>query len=520
MSNKIRSFFEKNTLRHFFTNNIGWKIASVLIGLVIWAMIANTQDTVITMKLSVPIVYKNEGTIVTHEGQKLLSLSRPQTMTVKVRTLEKNKGKISTDFFSCEADLSQQVGNDLDNKYVPVQVTQNGGSQLIIDYQCDDGVIVTMDRYTEKTFRVQYIEENSISDGMKIQGSIDFEPSEITVSGPESRFDNVVSVKAVVDMQDLSYHAGSICTKELDVEMYDANGRRISNSDGMLTMSAEKVLMEASVAVLRTVALSLPYVSGTPADGCRVTNWSYNTDSLTVYGLYEDLEKQASILIDPADVSVEGISSDQVYHVNLEKYLSSGVSLYSGSGEVEITVNVEHLQGFAYTIPSSEITLANTSDDCDYTILEPEITAHIRGYAADIAALSTAVLSPSISVEALGPGTYTLPVSLANPGVYYIDNEGMLYMTVVVKARETLPPETEPVETPDLPSDVPTLPDEPGTEPGTDIPEESTVPEESVPEQQEQTDSTEDISGPDGPAPEESVPPAEEAGEGEEIILP
>jgi len=52
MKSKITS-----VLHDFFTQNIGYKVAALLIGIVVWALLSNTEDPIKSKDLYVPVTY-------------------------------------------------------------------------------------------------------------------------------------------------------------------------------------------------------------------------------------------------------------------------------------------------------------------------------------------------------------------------------------------------------------------------------------------------------------------------------
>ena len=88
----------KNRIKRFFTTNIGWKIAAVFIGIIIWAVLSNTQDPLVSKDVYVPITYLNEDKLLANE--KLCVLNKPETAHIVARVHTSQQSKVNASFFT------------------------------------------------------------------------------------------------------------------------------------------------------------------------------------------------------------------------------------------------------------------------------------------------------------------------------------------------------------------------------------------------------------------------------------
>ncbi len=467
----------KEWFKNFFTRNIFWKIVSLILGVVIWGILSNQQDPIQTKTLYIPVNYKNADVLKTQDG--LVVLSAPDTVAISVSVRQSRKDDAVAELFTCTADLVDHTGGDLSSQRVHVNVSPISNLNFIQDWNYvrnDPNVIVSMDEFTTKTFDVALKPEDSLTEGLILQDSVIFSPATVTVSGPKSRFGNLFAVKATVNLKELSEGGGGIITKGVNVALYDANDRQITNN-GALTLDHPTVIMSATVVRLQTTQVKLAGVSGTPKSGYRFVRSSISPDTISVQGLKSSVADLTEVFI-PADaINIDGISEDEEYEVSILPYLPEGVTLASGDPMIRIKVYVEALISRTYNVPVSEIELTGMdSDRYEYEITERQFAVVVRGFQEDLDVFNASSLAPSADLSDVTPGRNRVQVTVYQSHGYQFDNADRIFITVNVTEKETEPPETEPSETG---SDETGETEQGGDGPsGSDDPSESTEPTE------------------------------------------
>ena len=443
MKDKIKRFFIG-----FFTKNIALKIISILIGLAIWAVLSNSQDPVITRNIYVPITYQNEDVLLAEE--KLVVIDRPETVQIQVSYHQSNTSRVSPNLFSCTVDVSDHSGGVLSSQRVHVNARQTGGSNVINSWNYlrnDPYITVSMDEYIEKQFKVELLAEDSLTEGLILEDSLSFDPAEITVSGPLSRFGSVTSVKAVVSLQELSENGGGVIEKDVEVGLYDANDRLILNSDNALTLSETTVRLTAVISRRQSVYVRVAGVTGEPADGFRYLSCKVEPETIGVRGLKSSLADLTEVFIPGDVIDISGISEDTVYPVDVTPYLPDGIELEGSSGMVNVIVSVEAVTEKTVTIPAENIGIVGAREGYHYEFRTPSVSLTVRGFQEDLDVLTLSSLSPKVIVAELGAGTYYLKVEINTvPGYTYVNVDSLrIYLTVSSDEPETEP--TRPTET-------------------------------------------------------------------------
>ena len=437
---------EKKGFMALFTNNTVLKIVALLAGILIWAMLSNANDPIVSKPLPIPITYQYEDKLLKEEELKVISA--PSTISITVSYHQSDASKISASMFTCTADLMNHSGGDLNSQRVYISVTQVSGRNYVTDWSYpknDPTVAVSMDNYITKTFTIQPMLENDLPEGLLLDPSVTFEPSTITVSGPLSQFSSLASVRARVDLQELSQEGGGNITKEISLALYDANDRVITNEN--LTMSRDKTVISAVLKRITTASIRLEGVTGEPAYGIRYLASSIIPDRVTVLGLKSTLADLSDITI-PADaIDISGITENTSFLLDIRNYMPDGVEFAGDDPSIEVMIYVEKLETRVIQIPPTDIHIRNQKDNCTYELSSSTLLLRVKGFAEDLEVLNVASLEPSIDVTGLSDGRYRVKVDFVGLAGYTLENGDSLYTYVdVIEETEATTPEESTTE--------------------------------------------------------------------------
>ena len=480
----------KNKIRSFLTKNIWLKILSVIVGVGIWAVLSNAEDPTVTRNVTVPVTYINGEQLI--EDENIVLLSGPDTVQITATVRQSNLSRLRSDLFTCTADLMDHGGGDLKNQRVHISVTQVGGNDVVIDwnyYRSDPNITVTMDEYIEKTFTIGVLTVNELSNGLLMNDNPEMEPSSVTISGPLTRFGNVASVKASLDLEELSTFGAGTFKIDVPLNMYDANDKLIANADGLLKLETETAQVTASLAREGTVQIKAEGVTGTPKDGYRFLSMSVKPNTIAVHGLNNNSSFDG-IVIPASAIDISDISEDTLYEVDISKYLPDGVSIAEPSPIVQVAVSVEGRQAMQITIPKENVYVNNKQPQYHYSLEGNVTTLNIHGFKNELEAFNMGSLNPWISVGGLEAGRHSVKVTISQIPGYVYDNADALYITVVVTPVETAPPDTQDTQ------DTQTEPTQSQPPAPSDSSDEPTEPTQTSEDETEPTDSSENPTDP------------------------
>ncbi len=432
----------KEKIKAFFTNNVGWKLVSLLLGLVIWAVITNTQDPVQTKVVNVPVHYLNADQLLREEN--LIFMSGPETVSINVQAQNSKLASVTSALFTCEADLMDHNGGDISSQRVHVTVTQTGGESVIHDWSYvrnNPNINVVMDEQVTKEFIVELLPEDSLTEGLILEGSVEFIPNVVKVTGPKSRFSDVAAVKAAVNMKELSSVGSGNIQRAVELKLYDANNRVITDSS--LQLSSSNALMSATIDRLQTVTVIVNGTVGTPAEGYRYLSSAVSPQTLTVQGLKGAVADFTEVYIPAEAIDITGISGQKDYQVDVTRYFPDGVRLSDGDGIVTVHIDVEPVTSRRFEIRPGDILIYGEEDDYEYSLRSMEVDVLVQGFDEDLDVFRVSKLGPAVDVSGLEEGYHEVTIEINNVAGYRIENAEELVTYVTVKKKEAPSSESE-----------------------------------------------------------------------------
>ncbi len=187
---------------------------------------------------------------------------------------------------------------------------------------------IRLEAILKKEFEVELETSGTPPDGIAFTGATVF-PSTVSVSGPESIVPQVLSVRAVFDLQNLEPNQ----TVEVELQALGAEGRPVP----LVTLDPLRVQVSPAVevGVSRRRLLVTPIFEGQPAVGSRVTGYSVTPNQVEVSG--DSAEVSGVTTIDTEPIDLGAISTSRTFRVRLR--VPNGLSL-SGQNEVTVIVRV------------------------------------------------------------------------------------------------------------------------------------------------------------------------------------
>lgn len=262
-------------------------------------------------------------------------------------------------------------------------------------------VSIRLERLKSKTVPVR-VSLGPLASGLDL-GKTTFEPTTVTVSGPESAVAEVAAVRAdvVIDPGGLDFDA--------DVPLIPVDG--IGNAVRPIEVSPATARVTIPVFTDRQ-SRSLPVtpvLTGTPAAGFEIAAVAVDPAVVTVEGDADQLAQLTQL--DTLAVSVAGASSDVSATVALDA--PTGV-VPLGTDTVRVTVTFRPVT--ASRTFSAGLRLVGARPGLTYALSTDRILLTIGGSTGDLDRLSGATIVADLDVSALTSGTTSdVPVSVALP---------------------------------------------------------------------------------------------------------
>lgn len=390
-------------MKKLFTKNLGLKIISVLAAFILWLVVVNVDDPVISKTYTgVPVEILN-GEVLSEQGKCYDVLSDSATINVVVTAHRSVLDGMSRDYIKATADLKQLTTLDT----VPIEVRSTRFSDRIDSVTTrNSSVKLKIENLIKKEVTVAIGYEGSPADGYILSG-VENPLASVVVSGPESVVSQVSRVMASADITGVS--------RDLTVTepLYPYNSDNEQIEDDRITLSRTVTEIKYVIYATKTIPISSGF-SGTPAPGYGTTG-SVITEpsSVVIAGKGENYDDMDVVYVSPDNVSVEGAFTDVQTEVNISDYLPTGVIFADPEFDpnVKVTIGIAQNQRKVIDVPLSNVTVENIPEGYSVNIVDigPTFPVEIQGIGDAYERYSGDLAIGKIDAAALVPRNTPLP---------------------------------------------------------------------------------------------------------------
>lgn len=394
-------------MKQILARNIGLKILSLLLAVLLWVLIMNIDDPYITKTID-NIVVTKMNTNAVEENNKMYDVESGETATIKVRGKQSVIENLSRNDFVAVADFKLMSMTYA----VPIQISLKETSRYTENdveiMKQTEMMSLTLEDADSQTFRINVVTTGTEREGYYTAEAI-ATPNLIQISGSKKQ---IAKIKEVVVEVDVEGKEDSFQVTKTPVA-YDENGYMVDSSK----LVFETTEVQVDVTLLPTKEISL-YVTqeGTPYYGYECTSIVYKPERITIAGTEEDL---SSIYMLRIPFNVDGHKDTIISDISIEEYLDEKYILVDENKSVAVTAKIEKLDSKDIMVRTSDISVKNLSEEYEVVfITQGTITLRAAGLTEVLEQLNASDLKPYINLEGLGVGVnYVQVLSDANPNV-------------------------------------------------------------------------------------------------------
>ena len=342
-------------------DNLGLKILALLCSFVIWFVVMNLEDGVVTKTIyDIPVNIINGDTI-TQNG-KLYNVTEGETVDVIVKGPRSTVENLEATSFEATADISHlSVTNSTTIKVSLNNTVSVTRAKKVSITPVNQYVILSIEEEVEKSIPVRVITTGSASDGYAI-GNVVPTPNMITVSGPESVLSNIVEARAVVDVSG----AYEDVERVVRVGCIDGYGAAVEKDNVFL--SANDVTVSIPVYGTKEVPINIT-TAGKVHDGYDIRSINFEPSTVVIAGEKEVLDTIESI--DVKDVVVTDATSNIEKNIDIVEYLPGDVFVADSVGnEIAVSVEVAETVELEKTLNTGDIRILGATEDKNYEIVK------------------------------------------------------------------------------------------------------------------------------------------------------
>ena len=379
------------------TNNLVLKISSLAVAFLVWIIVVNVSNPIVTRNISVPLNVVNAN-IITDAG-KTYSLTGANSVTVSYEVRSRDQSRISASDFNASIDLGDMY--DITGA-VPIAVEVVNNKDLIIGAVASKPSIVrvSIEDLQRKEFTLTAKITGTPSDGFSV-GEVKLDKTNVVVTGPVSVIGQISQIGVEIDVSGLDSNESG----RAELKYFDANGNAFVISDNRVSKSFDNVGYSLVMLNGRTLALNFD-VGGTAAQGYKFTGAESTTKSIQVRGQPEVLEGLDSITVPASALSVEGATGDVNITVDIKNFLPANVTAV-GDTKVNVTLKVEALDKKSLTLTVNDLNIVGAKPGAATNIVPEKITVVVSGLSANLESVTNADLKATLDVSEMNVGSNT-----------------------------------------------------------------------------------------------------------------
>lgn len=350
------------------TNNWGLKLLSVVIAFVLWLVVVNIDDPVISYTHTGVLVDIINADSLTSKGKVYEVLNNSNVISVTLIGKRSVIESIGKDDIKAVADIQDLTLMDT----VSIKVTTTKNVNKLDAIKSDINALeLSIENLKDIHLPVVVNMEGTPASGYVV-GDVVTNQNTIKVSGPESVIDQIDKAQCDISVEgrttDISTSA--------DIKLLDQYGEVVEHQN--LSSNIKSINVTASVLATKAVDLVYSY-SGTPNDGYVVVG-DLECDKKAVYiaGKPSVIDNINVIAIPATAVNVDGKTDTYTTSVNIGRYLPDGVRLADSSfdGNVAVKVYIEKTVEQTINVPIENLKFINlpTGKTAEINISSADIT--------------------------------------------------------------------------------------------------------------------------------------------------
>ena len=408
-------------MNKLFTENLPWKIASLIFAFILWIFVINTQNPTQPQEISgikIQITGMQElqaqGYELTNEEDILdqnfkVVVSGPR---LEVDKIVRDPSLITATLNLSDyiADLTQDSVSDNANYYIRVKVY---GSNVVVKDRRPQVTKVLLDKIASKEQKIIYELDDSIKKSYTLlgDGKPIISPEKIKITGAKTDIDKIAEAKVYIEASDFSEDQ---LINSIPIKLYDIDGTEITG----LHLSSDTAEVKLPIGSQKTVPVKINFTGEMP-EGYILTKVEAAISEVTIVGRPQTLNSISQIELAPIDKS--GLVESNLVQVKM--ILPDGVMSLEND-KVSVSLQVSEENTLSYPIPINELALEvkGIGEGLSYEILTSEIDVELSGLSDNLIASDKSDIKATLDLSGYSEGEYTLPLMIIPPNNVKVKN--------------------------------------------------------------------------------------------------
>ena len=363
-------------MRNLYNNRIFWMVISLLASLAIWVYITSVDSDEYRQTFrGVRVELVGEDVLRDSKGLVVTDLDT-NSVTVELVGPRRVIASLDADNIVAQVDvskLSQAAYTSLQYTLSFPDKTDTGSIQTA--RKSPETVNFMVSAQTSKTIQVRGSFEGQLAEGYTAEIPV-FEPSTITIYGPEAYIKNVSYAWVTFGKENVD----STYSVETGYTLMNENGEECSTTG--ITCSTDVVKATLPLLTKKEVLLSVDLIEGAGATS-KNTKVTIEPESITLAGDSSILDGLNKITIATIDLTDFGRSFTDTFTIPLNDEIRN----LTGVSEATVTVEVVGLETRSFTVKN--IRCINVAEGYAADIISESITVTLRGPAEQLDQVQT-----------------------------------------------------------------------------------------------------------------------------------
>lgn len=419
--------------------NPGLKIISLVVAVIIWLVISNINDPIVTKNIKGVSLRILNASYLESMGQSYQLREGYDNISVKVKGNRSIVDDLVATDIEATADLTEIVSLESQPITVPIRISVGRNSSRVTASATPSTVQIDLEELISEDFLVTSTAGVTAPQTGYAVAKLAPSLEKVTITGPVSMLSIIDKVVAPVDVSNLM-ESRKMNSKLI---VYDKNGAQLTDTQmSYLRFGEEASNLNVYVTIYRVindVKLKLAGHVGYPKDGYQVAQITLTPSTISVAGTEEALadlvENNKVITLDESLVDVSGAdSSFDIRIENLDDYLPENLILNSVDSVVA-SVEVLPYNSKLVKIPTSAIEKLYLANDLNCVFSSASVAVPVQASDVDLRRINPEDISASVDLSIKGAGTYTVDVAITLPSGYKLVEN--VSTTVVLSGTES-----------------------------------------------------------------------------------
>ena len=410
-------------MKKIYNSKLFWIIISCILSFVLWIYVTSVQsDEVRQTFRGVRVELVGENVLRDSRGLVITDLS---TSTVSVELIGPRRviAAMGPEDIRAQIDVSKLTQSSYASmQYTIAYPNRTDTTSISVSRKVPDTINFTVSKLNSKIIPVRGSFNGSIADGFTAE-QIVFEPSEISVSGPDAY------------LRDISYAWVNFGSETISSTYSIETGYTLmsaSDEEAEVTgvsCSADVVRATVPILEMKTLPLTVNLIYGSGANENN-TKISIDPEEITLAGDSAILNAMNNVPIATIDLTSFNATYTDTYNISFDNSLRN----VEGLTEAEVKVEIVGLETKNFTV--TNIQCRGVSDGYEADVLSRALTVRLRGTADQLAAVSESdlVAVADLSNAELATGSNIVNVRIQVDGSLDVGAVGGPY-TITVDIR-------------------------------------------------------------------------------------